>query len=321
MRLIRLRNSLVSAVVAPDIGGRIISYVVGEHEWLWRNPALLDPDLTPAIPLERLPAPESFATWANFGGDKTWPAPQGWDGPDQWAGPPDGVLDGGAYSVERAGPLDVRLASAVDPVTGLRVRRDIRLAPRSTALTVTSSLTNCADAAAAWSVWEVTQLATAPAAALPDAAVLVGIDRADGDDGNAPAVSPVTRLLDIGPLTYDLTASHIRIPVQDRVGKLGFPLCNGEIRLDLGAPGAFTQNFAVERSAVYPDRGSRAELWMQYPTPRPLRRFPDLHPNAHLVELECLSPLTLLAPGESVALTVTWTVTGTSSSTASPGER
>ena len=35
----------------------------------------------------------SLGAWKNYGGAKTWPAPQGWDNDQQWHGPPDPVLD------------------------------------------------------------------------------------------------------------------------------------------------------------------------------------------------------------------------------------
>src|SRR5690606_17484488 len=79
--VIRLENAACSVVVAPGLGGRVLSYSTLGREWLWRNPRLLDPELRLVAPLDSLPAPVSFDTWANWGGDKTWPAPQGWDGP------------------------------------------------------------------------------------------------------------------------------------------------------------------------------------------------------------------------------------------------
>ena len=50
---------------------------------------------------------DSF-NWKNYGGAKTWPAPQGWDGEGQWPGPPDPVLDSGTLRVmKRAKTTDV----------------------------------------------------------------------------------------------------------------------------------------------------------------------------------------------------------------------
>lgn len=298
--VIRLENAACSVVVAPGLGGRVLSYSTLGREWLWRNPRLLAPELRLVAPLDSLPAPVSFDTWANWGGDKTWPAPQGWDGPDQWAGPPDPVLDGGPYRVVARGPRLAEVVSGVDPRTGLSIRRRIELDDSTNTLTVTSALTNESTTTRSWSAWEVTQLATGPELIAEGA--LVTVDTAESG-------TPVLPLLDAGPLDHDVQHGQVRVPLQERVGKLGFPGCSGSISLDLGARGRFTQTFDVHVGATYPDGGSRAELWMQYPAPEPLERFPDLHPDAHLVELECLSPLAQLAPGASVSLTVHWSAT------------
>jgi hypothetical protein len=130
----------------------------------------------------------------------------------------------------------------------------------------------------------------------------------DIDEAGASAVDPVVSLLDVEPLDHSVGGVRVRVPLQERVGKLGFPTCAGSIGLDLGADGVYVQTFAVDRAADYPDRGSRAELWMQHPTLEPIEQAGDFHPDAYLVELECLSPLVALAPGESVSLDVTWSV-------------
>lgn len=45
---------------------------------------------------------------------------------------------------------------------------------------------------------------------------------------------------------------------------------------------------------------------MQHAVPAPIPALSGWQPDARLVELECLSPLTDLAPGECAELTVTW---------------
>jgi len=82
-----LSNGLVEVQIVPQIGGRVIQFKLGDHEFLWVNPQLAG----------KLPPPSGLGPkgeWLNYGGDKLWPAPQGWGGDDQWPGPPDAVLDG-----------------------------------------------------------------------------------------------------------------------------------------------------------------------------------------------------------------------------------
>jgi hypothetical protein len=100
----RLSDGTTEAVVVPQIG-RVMSFgKVGGANWLWNN------------------APEHIAKtgWKNYGGDKTWPAPQifwegmsgqGWPPPAAWDGLPHraGVKDGKLWMVGPVQkPLGVR---------------------------------------------------------------------------------------------------------------------------------------------------------------------------------------------------------------------
>src|SRR4051794_9265789 len=102
--------------LVPELGGRLLSVRHRGVELLWRNPALLGDDLRG----EYTPNSGRMGDWVNYGGDKTWPAPQGWDDPDQWPGPPDPVLDSGPYTAVADGDT-VTMTSAPDPRTGLRL--------------------------------------------------------------------------------------------------------------------------------------------------------------------------------------------------------
>ena len=76
-----LDNGLVRVGCAPALGGRTLSLSAGGRELLYRNEALVGPDLHRAVADDELaPLDGTMVTWRNFGGDKTWPAPQGWDG-------------------------------------------------------------------------------------------------------------------------------------------------------------------------------------------------------------------------------------------------
>ncbi len=73
-----------------------MAYDVGPYHFLF-----VDPGLTGKLfSAEENQGDGTLAAWKNYGGDKTWPAPQGWETDDQWHGPPDPVLDSGRYTVE-----------------------------------------------------------------------------------------------------------------------------------------------------------------------------------------------------------------------------
>ena len=113
-----LANPLIELQVLPEVGGRIIQFKLGGHEFLWVNPQLAG-KLPPATGLT------DDGGWFNIGGDKLWPAPQGWDTEQQWPGPPDAVLDGQPYQLQQlppgqSGETAIRLESNEEsaPVAG-----------------------------------------------------------------------------------------------------------------------------------------------------------------------------------------------------------
>ena len=67
----RLSNGLINLMVAPDIGGRAIQIQLGDQEFFFNSPDFLGKVLPPEQNNVK-------AGWANYGGDKVWPAPEGW---------------------------------------------------------------------------------------------------------------------------------------------------------------------------------------------------------------------------------------------------
>jgi hypothetical protein len=137
--------------LVPELGGRLLSVRHRGVELLWRNADFLDDDLRGAYATNA----GRMGDWVNYGGDKTWPAPQGWDGPDQWVGPPDPVLDSGPYSVTADGDT-VTMTSAPDPRTGLRLTRAVTLLDDGYRLDLRAE--NVSARWVRWALWNVTQL-------------------------------------------------------------------------------------------------------------------------------------------------------------------
>ena len=116
-----------------------------------------------------------------------------------------------------------------------------------------------------------------------------------------------------GTLTVERSAQALRIPIQDVVAKIGFANATGSISYQRLSGASITIAFDVHPEREYPDAGSRAELWMQCPTPAPITELQNLRPDAYLVELEVLSPLASLSPGESTSFPTTWTLAAATS--------
>jgi len=135
----RLSNDLVSLYVAPDIGGRAIQLQLGDHDLLFGNPELAGKVLPPE-------QNNAQAGWANYGGDKVWPAPQGQFPDSEWPGPPDYVLDGSPFISEvvadSATEVAVRVTSPSDPRTGIQFVRTFHVCAGTTRIRVHQVMRN-----------------------------------------------------------------------------------------------------------------------------------------------------------------------------------
>src|ERR1044072_8879640 len=114
---ILMSNGRVEAVIVPAIGRVMQFRLAGEEDGpFWENRALDG----------KAPDPES-KEWGNFGGDKTWPAPQSeWERTASRAWPPPAAFDSMPVETKEDGFV-VTLISSVDPHYGIRTYREISL--------------------------------------------------------------------------------------------------------------------------------------------------------------------------------------------------
>ncbi|MCY4410036.1 MAG: DUF4380 domain-containing protein, partial [Caldilineaceae bacterium] len=157
-KAVSLSNGLVSLVAVPDVGGRIMAYNLGDYAFLW-----FDRNLAGKLySAEENMGDGSIAAWKNYGGDKTWPAPQGWDRPDQWHGPPDPVLDTGPYTLETvdssASAASIRMTSQPDPRTGVQISRQVTLHAGGGRVSLHLEMTNVSDQERTWGIWDIVQV-------------------------------------------------------------------------------------------------------------------------------------------------------------------
>ena len=144
---------MINAICVPEIGGRLMQFSLGSHDYLFMNPKLLGARFT----YEEHAGDGTIVNWKNYGGAKTWPAPQGWDGEGQWPGPPDPVLDSGRYEYTTS-DASVLMTSPPDERSGLRIRRQITLWPGSSRLQLRLFFENILNRAIRWSIWDVAQM-------------------------------------------------------------------------------------------------------------------------------------------------------------------
>ncbi|WP_181421251.1 DUF4380 domain-containing protein [Curtobacterium sp. MCSS17_011] len=299
-----ISTSTLRLVFAPTLGGRLLALAIDGHELLWQNPDLLDAHLRPRVPLEEWPKGDGrMDTWANPGGSKTWPAPQGWGGDGQWPGPPDPVIDSGAWSVgvqTEAASTTVTMESPDDPRTGLRVRRGFIIPALGTDFREQITFTNVSARTIRWATWEVCQVNTAPS----------------GTAGRIHAQIEVpsssrSSVIDLGTWSGELPISAEgdtwQLTTGRGVAKRGFSKVPGAVEFRDARGFGLRLTSAPVVGAVYPDGGSQVEIWVQTPTDAPITGLGGLWPREHLAELELLGPLVTLEPGDTTESEIRWT--------------
>src|SRR5947207_9898589 len=103
------------------------------------------------------PEPEA-KEWGNFGGDKTWPAPQtDWPKLTPRAWPPPVAFDSMPVRASVDG-FNVNLISAVDPHYGIRAYREIQLDLDRPVMTITTTYEQVSGQPLKASVWVISQL-------------------------------------------------------------------------------------------------------------------------------------------------------------------
>lgn len=300
--LITVETNALALTFYPDAGGRLLSIRYAGAEILWINPALFGLDMNLKIARSQWPEPdETYASWVNPGGSKTWPAPQ-----EEWAGPPDPVLDTGIWAVESSyddsrAMHRIWMQSEADIRSGLQVTREFEIPDHGSKFTQRTSFHNHSDRPRKWSIWEVCQVATAGMHVYE--VDVAGIDIEVAGDGSS---------VDLGQYVNEVTERRapgkISVPITETIGKRGYPEATG--RATFRRPDGISLSLTtdIDEGATYPDRGSRVEVWLQAPMDAPVPGLPDFQPDSWLAELEVLSPLRTIEPGETIEMHLEWLV-------------
>jgi len=296
---VRLSNGIIDAVCVPELGGRLMQFGLGPHDYLFMNPDLLGKRFT----FEEHAGNGELINWKNYGGAKTWPAPQGWDGEGQWPGPPDPVLDSGRYEYETNqddGRASVLMTSPPDERSGLRLRRELSLAQESSRLTLDLSFENISESTIRWSIWDVAQMlcSTADGGLNDDCWLYIPTD--------PKRERPYEIMFGDDNEQYQLDAETGLLAVQycGIVGKIGVHSPAGWIAFaDRQTGFVLCMQFPYEPDAEYPDKGATVECWTESPgAPSPI----PIRSPGYILEAEALSPLFTLEPGKVAGHRVTW---------------
>jgi len=302
---LKISNELVELYIVPDIGGRIIQFVFDGHEYLFVNDKLAGKVLS-----------YKEGEWNNYGGDKLWPAPQGWDGPHQWPGPGDPVLDGGRFTYRilrsEGKEVSVRLTSPPDKErTGIQFSRAITLKAGQPEVFLENTMTNVCDRDVSWGIWSVTQI---------DAA------NPEGEGYNEQldfycSLNPRSVFRKKYCVLFGLANNFAWMPDYERnlfrghynylVGKVGIDSPGGWLASVDGKTGyVLLQKYGYFPGKKYPDDSS-VEFWINgagsfIAAKKLIEAEPDPDKTPYLFEMEILSPLVSLHPGDSYTFKTEW---------------
>ncbi len=267
---LRLTNRVAEVIIAPAVGRILQFHFLGQEDVFWENPALAG----------HAPDPRSDE-WGNFGGDKSWPAPQSdWPNVTRRSWPPPAGFDavGVAAEVGRAGA--VVLTSPVDADYGIRTVRRVVLDPEKPILRITTRYEKVTGPPRQVSVWVITQLRDPEVVDIP----LPRPSRFAGGYQKQSEALPRDLKVDDGMVSLRRGAS-----AGTKIGTDASVLIweGRTVGLHIDAPRV--------PAAEYPDGGCSAEVWTN-PDPLPY------------VELEMLGPLRTLRAGDRLEATNTYTL-------------
>ncbi len=308
----RLTNGIITLDIAPQIGGRAIQLRLGEKEFFFVNP-----DFAGQILPENRNNPA--AGWANYGGDKVWPAPEGWQNDDEWPSIPYYVLDGSKFEfatvTDTPAEVAVRVTSPKDQRTGVQFERTFHVYAGTTRVKVEQVMRNISRRQIRWGIWHLIQNDAADAGDAskpnPQLYMYVPINPKSVYPGGythiyGDARHPSDEVIDDGRL--------LRIHYLYRVGKVGLDSSAGWMAIVNGQKEiGLVENFDYSPESEYPDRAS-VEEWNDGPGIISRTSFDqtladDPKRTPYFLESEVLSPFAKLDPGQQYEFTVYWSPT------------
>ena len=307
----RLSNGIVNLYLAPELGGRAIQMELGDYKYLFVNK-----DLAGKVLPEEQNNPE--AGWANYGGDKVWPAPEGLNSDREWPGAPYYILDGSTHSAEVVvdSPEEValRMTSPPDPRTGIQFSRTFRLRRGSTRIGVEQVMRNISRRKIRWGIWHVMQHNAAdardPSKPNPELFAYAPLNRHGKHPGGyykiyGDARHPSYQTLDDGRL--------LRVHYLYRIGKVGVDADGWLAVVNGQSEYCFAETFPYFPNRPYPD-DAPVEFWNHGPGTFSRGTYDQVLPDdpkqtPYFFESEVLSPYAELEPGEEYEFRVNWWLT------------
>jgi len=305
-----ISNGLIRLVAVPDIGGRVMAYDLGSYPYLYVDRQLAGKLFTP----EENQGDGSISAWKNYGGDKTWPSPQGWDNDEQWAGPPDCILDTGQYHLDEFKVDDesaiIKMTSPAGSPTGVQITRQFTIRPGSSRVTLDLAFHNTSQRQIRWSIWDVVQLA----------AERITADDRLGPDMECVVTAPTNPQSKFGQGFYvmfgdpqnpqwhsDQQTGLFYGDYKWEIGKVGLDSWGGWAAfVNKSNQQAFAARYTPFEEAEYPDDGAAVEFWTV--GRGKVANLDYEKSDIYLMEVEILSPFQRIEPGQTTSFQIEWGV-------------
>lgn len=273
-KVLSISNGIIEAYVTVDVGPRIIKFGFTDGVNVMNdNRNVTEPKCDSEF--------ESFfgkgKKWEILGGHRIWTSPESY--PECYY--PD--CDPVRYELTKDGAV---FTPPAETETGFQKQLEIKMDPDDANMQVIMRVKNVADVTKKFSIWGLTVSAA-------DGTLIIPMNNHDTGllHNRNISVWPYTNLAD--PRVY-FGKNYVTLKQDVNAAqsfKLGFDLRKEEVYYCLNDD-IFRKSFAFEENAEYPDNNCSFETFT----------------NNGFIEVESLSPLTDVKPGETVALTESWSM-------------
>ncbi|MEB3279937.1 MAG: PQQ-dependent sugar dehydrogenase [Lyngbya sp.] len=276
-RAFRLSDGRTEAVIVPEIG-RVMGYgFVGGSNLLWNSP--------------RKTYGEN--EWKNWGGDKTWPAPQlWWPAISEGSWPPDPAWDGNAHTAKILPNNHLQMTSEVAKGFGARVVREFWFEDNGD-FAIAQTVEKVKGEPLLVSIWNVTQLQPPDAMFIPlnsQSVYKQNFHWINPPKNDSPLVNITPTLLQVRPSVGVSTKNRYKIGADSRVTALA-AVFDGVAMIEK----------ATRSDGEYPDGAVGGAGF-------PVEVYNNGDALENYIELELLSPLHLLKNGDRYQHTVRWSL-------------
>jgi hypothetical protein len=264
---IEIANGDASVIISTEFGPRILHYSLDDGENIF--------GWHPEAQVKT-----DLGIWKPYGGHRLWMAPENM--------PLSYAPDNGRVQADTNGDLTATFTAEVEAVTGIQKEMTITLAPTGSGVTVEHRITNRGESEIKLALWALTILKPGGEIVIPNE------PHAAYSPDNLLPVRTLTQwsYTDFTDPRWTFTTDSIRLRVDENIAsQQKFGVLNKQGWAAYECDGyRFTKRAPYDETAIYPDMNSNFEAYT----------------SGGFAELETLSPLHRLLPGDFATHKETW---------------